>query len=84
MGLADVELPEGDALSAGHELAAQWARGPEVLSHLPRLVREAVGVGRTEALEAEARLQLRMLAGGDVAEAVRAAAESRAPRFGRG
>jgi len=67
---------------AGQVSAAGWAPGPEVIGRLPRLVREAAGAGRTDALGAEARLQLRMLAGGDVEEAVRAAAERRAPRFG--
>jgi len=81
MGLADITLSDGDALAAGHEVAARWAAGPQVLAHLPRLAREAFGAGRAEALAAEGRLQLRMLAGGDVAEAVSAAAEGREPRF---
>jgi len=81
-GLAELRLEGDDALVAGHEIAARWAAGPEVIGRLPRLVREAAGAGRTDALGAEARLQLRMLAGGDVEEAVRAAAERRAPRFG--
>jgi enoyl-CoA hydratase/carnithine racemase len=81
IGLAEVRL-EGDALVAGHEIAARWASGPEVLRHLPRLVREAAGRGRAEALSAEARLQLRMLEGGDVQEALLAAFEGRDPRFG--
>jgi enoyl-CoA hydratase/carnithine racemase len=81
IGLAEVVL-EGDALTAGHELAVRWAQGPEVLRHLPRLVREAPAGDRSAALSAEARLQLRMLAGGDVQEAVRAALEGREPRFG--
>ncbi len=83
MGLADVALPAGDALTAGHDIAVRWAQGPEVLAHLPRLAREAIGVGRDEALAAEADLQRRMLVGGDVTEALRAAAESRDPEFGR-
>jgi enoyl-CoA hydratase/carnithine racemase len=82
IGLAELRLEGDDALVAAHEVAAHWARGPEVLRHLPRLVREGTGAGRSAALAAEARLQLRMLAGGDVAEAVRAAAEGREPRFG--
>ena len=82
IGLAEIALAGDDALAAGHELAARWADGPEVLRHLPRLVREATGRTRDEALGAEARLQLRMLAGGDVTEAVRAAVEGREPRFG--
>ena len=82
IGLAEVSLAGDDALAAGHELAARWAAGPEVLQHLPRLVREAGGRTREDALAAEARLQLRMLAGGDVMEAVRAALEGREPRFG--
>ncbi len=83
IGLADVELPAGDALAAGHDIALRWAQGPEVLARLPRLVREAIGVGRDHALAAEADLQRRMIAGGDVREALQAAAESRAPDFGR-
>jgi len=83
MGLADIALPQGDALAAGHDIAVRWAQGPEVLAHLPRLAREAVAAGRDEALAAEADLQRRMLSGGDVAEALRAAAESREPDFGR-
>ncbi len=81
-GLAEIRLEGEDALSAGHEIAVRWADGPEVLAHLPRLVREAGGGVREVALDAEARLQLRMLAGGDVSEAVRAAVEDRPPRFG--
>jgi enoyl-CoA hydratase/carnithine racemase len=81
IGLAEVTL-DGDALTAGHELAARWARGPEVLRHLPRLVREAPTGARSAALAAEARSQLRMLAGGDVQEAIGAAIEGREPRFG--
>jgi len=82
IGLAEIRLSDGGALASAHELAARWADGPEVLRHLPRLAREASGHGRSEALSAEGRLQLRMLAGGDVAEAIRAAAEGRDPRFG--
>lgn len=81
-GLAEVRLEGDDALAAGHAIAVRWADGPEVLAHLPRLVREAGGATRSDALRAEAELQLRMLAGGDVSEAVRAAAEGRPPRFG--
>jgi len=81
IGLAEVRLDGGDALSAGHEIAARWAHGPEVLRHLPRSVREAIGAPRAEALGSEALLQVRMLRGGDVTEAVRAAAEGREPRF---
>ena len=83
VGLAEIELPGADARAAAHEVAARWAAGPEVLGMLPRLVREAGGVDRAEALGAEARLQLRMLAGGDVEESLRAAAEGRAPDYGR-
>ena len=82
IGLAEVALTGDDALAAGHEIAARWAAGPEVLRHLPRLVREAPGPAREAALAAEGSLQLRMLAGGDVTEAVRAAVEAREPRFG--
>lgn len=82
IGLAEVALDGDDALAAGHEVAVRWASGPEVLRHLPRLVREAALLPRDQALTAEARLQLRMLAGGDVTEAVRAALEGREPRFG--
>lgn len=82
IGLVELVLEGDDALAAGHEHAARWAAGPEVLRHLPRLVREASGAGRDDALAAEARLQVRMLAGGDVAEAVGAALEGRPPRFG--
>ena len=82
IGLAELSLPGEDARAAAHEVAARWAAGPEVLGALPRLVREAGGVGRDDALRAEARLQLCMLAGGDVEEALRAAAEGREPRFG--
>ena len=81
IGLAEIALDGDDALAAGHEVAAAWAAGPEVLRHLPRLVREAPALGREAALEAEARAQLRVLAGGDVAELLRAAAEGRAPRL---
>jgi len=80
MGLAEIALPEGDALEAGHAIASRWASGPEVLAHLPRLAREAVGTDRSVALAAEARLQLRMFAGGHVQEVIRAAAEGRGPR----
>lgn len=83
IGLAELELPGDDARVAAHEVAARWAAGPEVLGHLPRLAREAVGVDRSVALRAEARLQLRMLAGSDVGESLRAAAEGRAPDYGR-
>jgi enoyl-CoA hydratase/carnithine racemase len=82
IGLADVALSDGDALASAHELAARWAQGPEVLRHLPRLTRESFTKGRDEALSAEGRLQVRMLSGGDVAEALTAAAEGREPRFG--
>jgi enoyl-CoA hydratase/carnithine racemase len=82
IGLAELRIDGEDALAAGHEIAARWAAGPEVLRHLPRLVRESQGPDRVRALGAEASLQLRMLAGGDVHEAVRAAVEGREPRFG--
>lgn len=82
IGLAELALDGEDVQAAAHEVAARWAAGPEVLGALPRLVREAGGVGRDDALRAEARLQLRMLAGGDVEEALRAAAEGREARFG--
>ena len=82
IGLAELVLEGDDALTAGHEHAARWAAGPEVLRHLPRLVREAQRAGREDALVAEARLQVRMLAGGDVTEAVSAALEGRPARFG--
>jgi enoyl-CoA hydratase/carnithine racemase len=82
IGLAELALPGDDALAEGHEIAARWAAGPEVLRLLPRLIREAPAVGRDAALASEARAQLRVLAGGDVAEALRAAGESREPRFG--
>jgi len=83
IGLAEVLLPEGDALVSGHEIVRRWAQGPQVLAHLPRLARESVARDRAGALAAEARLQGRMLAGGDVAEALMAAAEGREPRFER-
>jgi enoyl-CoA hydratase/carnithine racemase len=84
IGLADVQLDveQGiDVRAAAHELARRWAAGPEVVRHLPRLVREGATLDRSAALAAEAHLQLRMLRGGDVEEAFRAAAEGRAPRF---
>jgi len=84
IGLAEVALPADAPQDAAHALGVRLAAGPEVLRHLPRLVREAAGGSREVALAAEAALQLRMLAGGDVAEAVRAAVEGRAPRFGTG
>jgi enoyl-CoA hydratase/carnithine racemase len=84
LGLAEIPLPAASPLDAAHALAARLAAGPEVLRHLPRLVREASGAPREQALVAEAAMQLRMLAGGDVAEAVSAAVEGRAPRFGDG
>ena len=82
---AVVVAGRGQHLSAGldlADLAVRWADGPQVLQHLPRLVREAAGASRDGALAAEGRLQLRMLAGGDVSEAVTAAAQDRTPRFG--
>jgi enoyl-CoA hydratase/carnithine racemase len=84
IGLAEIALPSAAPLDAAHALAARLAGGPEVLRHLPRLVRQAAGASREVALAAEAALQLRMLSGDDVAEAVRAAGEGRAPRFGAG
>jgi enoyl-CoA hydratase/carnithine racemase len=84
MGLAEIALPEEEPLDAAHALAVRLASGPEVLRHLPRLVREAAGVPRQVALVAEAALQLRMLAGEDVTEAIRASVEGREPRFGAG
>jgi enoyl-CoA hydratase/carnithine racemase len=81
IGLAEVALPQDAAQDAAHELAARLAAGPGVIRRLPRLVREAAGLSRDDAHAAEARVQLEMLAGGDVAEAFRAAAEGRAPRF---
>jgi enoyl-CoA hydratase len=82
IGLAEVALPLDAPQDAAHAFAVRLASGPEVLRHLPRLVRQASGASRTAALDAEAQLQLRMLAGGDVREAFRAAAEGRAPGFG--
>lgn len=82
IGLAEVALEGEDARTAAHAVAARWAAGPEVLRALPRLVREAGGATRADALAAEARLQRRVLAGGDVAEAFAAAVEGREPRFG--
>jgi enoyl-CoA hydratase/carnithine racemase len=82
MGLAEVALPLDAPQDAAHALAARLAAGPEVLRHLPRLVRQASGATREDALAAEAQLQLRMLAGRDVHEAFRAALEGRAPSFG--
>jgi enoyl-CoA hydratase/carnithine racemase len=81
IGLAEIALDGDDALAAGHEVAARWAAGPEVLRHLPRLVREAPALGREAALQAEAQAQLHVLAGGDVAELLRTASEGRAPRL---
>lgn len=81
IGLAEVRLDGDDALAAGHEVAARWAVGPEVLRHLPRLVREAGGLPKESALAAEAQLQLKVLSGGDVREAMQAALEGRAPTF---
>jgi len=82
IGLAELPLAGADARAAGHEVAVRWACGPEVLRHLPRLVREAATLDRATALAAEARSQSRALAGGDVTEAFRAAGEGREPRFG--
>lgn len=82
IGLAEVALPLDAPLDAAHALAARLAAGPEVLRHLPRLVRDASSTTREEALAAEARMQLRMLTGADVHEAFRAALEGRAPSFG--
>jgi enoyl-CoA hydratase/carnithine racemase len=82
IGLVELQLEGEDALVAGHDVAARWAAGPEVLRDLPRLVRESAGPDRGRALKAEALLQVRMLAGGDVTEAVRAAVEGREPRYG--
>jgi len=82
IGLAEIRLEGDDALAAAHAVALRWAEGPEVLRHLPRLVREAADRPRDAALAAEAALQQRMLAGGDVTEALRAAGEGRTARFG--
>jgi enoyl-CoA hydratase/carnithine racemase len=84
IGLVELRLDGDDVRVAAHEYAVRWANGPEVLRHLPRLVREAVGVSPDVAFRAEAQLQIRMLGGGDIAEAFRAASEGREPRFGRG
>jgi enoyl-CoA hydratase/carnithine racemase len=84
IGLAEVRLEVEDGAEVrevAHDLARRWARGPAVLQHLPRLVREAATLDRPAALAAEARLQLRMLATGDVAEAFLAAEEGREPRL---
>jgi len=74
IGLAEVELQPGDALSHAHEIAARWAAGPSVLGALPRLVREALHASREDAMRAEARAQLRALATGELAAMLSAAA----------
>lgn len=81
IGLAEVALPADRPLDAALELAAAWAAGPGALRRVPRLVREAVGATRADALAAEAAAQLEVLAGPDVLEAVRARLEGRPPRF---
>ena len=80
-GLAEIALPAGDVRAAAHDLAARLAAGPEALRLVPRLVRDAVGSSRADAHTAAARAQVRLVAGTDPAEAFRAVAEGRPPRF---
>lgn len=72
LGLAELPLPADDPVGAAHVLAARLAAGPLALRLVPRLVREAVGTPREDALRAEARAQLRALAAGDLAAIVAA------------
>lgn len=81
IGLAELELPEEGTQEAAHDLAAQLAAGPAAVRRVPRLLRENLGRDRRSALAAEAATQLELMAGVDVAEAVRARSEGRAPRF---
>jgi enoyl-CoA hydratase/carnithine racemase len=79
IGLAELALPADGALDAAHALAARLAAGPAALRRVPRLVREGMGRARAEALAAEARVQVALLAGHDALELMRARAERRAP-----
>lgn len=79
IGLAEVALPADGAIDAAHALAARLAAGPAALRHVPRLVREGTARSRTEALAAEARVQVALLAGHDAIEVMRARSEGRAP-----
>jgi enoyl-CoA hydratase/carnithine racemase len=81
VGFAELR-PEGEPfLDAVHTLAAQLAAGPGALRRVPGLVRANLGADRSEALAREAAVQAEVTAGPDVAEAMRAHLERRAPRF---
>lgn len=61
--------------------ARDLATGPGATRRVPALLRENFDRPRVEALAAEARMQLEVMAGPDVAEAARAAAQGRPPEF---
>jgi enoyl-CoA hydratase/carnithine racemase len=71
----------GEGIEDALALAADLATAPGATRRVARLLRDNLDRPRHEALRAEAAAQLECLAGPDVAEAVAAAAESRAPEF---
>ncbi|MFA9428952.1 enoyl-CoA hydratase/isomerase family protein [Egicoccus sp. AB-alg2] len=81
MGLAELRLGGEDPQGEAHALAARLAAGPGALRRAPRLLRENLERGRTEALGAEAATQLACLSGPDFTEAVTARWHGRLPRF---
>lgn len=81
IGFAELRVDETPFLDAVHARAAQLAAGPGALRRVPGLVRANLGADRSEALAREAAVQAEVTAGPDVAEAMRAHLEGRAPRF---
>ena len=73
-----VESPLDEARQLAGELAA---RSPDAIRGIKRLVNEAWSLSEREALALEAGIQLRVMAGDNQAEAVRANLEKRAPKF---
>lgn len=80
-GLVD-EVVEGDLLQAARAYVAEIAAGPVLATgRAARLMREAAGRPRAEALAAERAGQRRVLRSADFAEAVRAGTEGESPQY---
>ena len=83
IGLFNRVVPDGGALSAARELAAQLSRGPGFALEITKdaLNREAA-MDLPSALEAEAQIQASLMLHPDFREAYEAFKAKRAPKFG--
>jgi enoyl-CoA hydratase/carnithine racemase len=82
IGLYNRVVPDGEALSAATDLAAELARGPSFALEITKdaLNREA-SMDLTSALEAEAQIQAALMLHPDFREAYEAFVEKRDPKF---